>query len=130
LNGTCSAVRDTSTTQGIDAYDAVIRSYLPVTSNLFANSSVDGSGMIDGVPVVPDRPPPGPVPGALLGAAAGLLLASIWRYGAADVALAVTFVFAGIVAVLVASPAWRRFAVGLLVAAVVAGAGSWATVLR
>jgi hypothetical protein len=76
--------------------------------------------MIDGMPVVPDRPPPGAGPGAVLGLAAGSLLASIWRYGAADVALAVSFVFAGIVGVLVAATGWQRFAVGLVCAAVVA----------
>ncbi len=47
---------------------------------------------------------------------------SIWLFGAADVALAVTAVFAGLVAVLLAgAPGWRPFAVGLLAGAVVAG---------
>jgi hypothetical protein len=69
-----------------------------------------------------DRPPPGGLPGALLGVAAGLLLASIWLFGAWDVALAVTAIFGGLVAVLLAgSPGWRPFATGLLVFAVVAG---------
>lgn len=73
-------------------------------------------------PVVPDRPSPGPLPGALLGGAAGLLLASIWLLGAWDVALAVTAVFGGLVAVLLAGlPGWRPFATGLLVFAGVAG---------
>jgi hypothetical protein len=74
-------------------------------------------------PVVPDRPPPGPLPAAVLGVAAGLLLASIWVYGARDVALAVTAVFAGLVAVLLASsPGWRPFATALIGFALV-GAG-------
>jgi hypothetical protein len=72
---------------------------------------------------VPDRPPPGSVPGGILGVAAGLLLAAIWRYGRWDVAAAVSAVFAGLVAVLWAgAPGWRRFARALLVLAVVAGA--------
>ena len=71
---------------------------------------------------VPDRPRPGWIPGAVVGAAAGLLLATIWRYGAWDVALAVTAVFAGLVAaVLAGAPRWRPFATGLLVMALVAG---------
>ena len=71
-------------------------------------------------PVVPDRPPPGPLPGAVLGAAAGLLLAAVWRYGASDLALAVTLVFAGLVAVLTAgAPGWRPFGTALLAAAAV-----------
>lgn len=73
---------------------------------------------------VPDRERPGPLPGGLLGVAAGLLLASIWLLGASDVAFAVTAVFLGLVASLVAgSSAWRPFATALLVgAATVTGA--------
>lgn len=52
---------------------------------------------------------------------AGLLLSSIWLYGAWDVALAVTAVFAGLVAVLAGAPGWRAFGTGLLAAAVVTG---------
>ena len=71
---------------------------------------------------VPDRPRPGWLPGALLGVATGLLLSWIWWYGASDVAAAVTFVFAGLVAAMLAgAPSWRAFATGLLVAAVVTG---------
>ena len=72
--------------------------------------------------VVPDRPRPGWRSGAVLGVAAGLLLAAIWLYGAWDVALAVTAVFVGMVAVLIAGAAgWAAFGTGLLVAGVVAG---------
>ena len=56
---------------------------------------------------------------------AGLLLTSIWRYGAWDVALAVSAVFAGLVAVLLAGSAgWRPFGTALL-----AGAGLTAAVV-
>ncbi|GAA4755091.1 hypothetical protein GCM10023350_45680 [Nocardioides endophyticus] len=73
-------------------------------------------------PVVPNRPPPGAPAGALLGVLTGLLLTSIWLYGAWDVALAVTAVFAGLIAVLFAgAPGWRAFGTGLLVAAALAG---------
>ena len=69
-----------------------------------------------------DHQPPGALPGALLGVATGLFLGSIWLFGAADVALAVTAVFAGLVAVLFAGSAgWRPFATGLVAGAVVAG---------
>ncbi|MGY2701819.1 MULTISPECIES: hypothetical protein [unclassified Nocardioides] len=72
---------------------------------------------------VPERPRPSWLPGALIGVATGLLLSWIWWYGAWDVALAVTFVFAGLVAaVLAGAPGWRSFATGLLVAAAVTGA--------
>lgn len=71
---------------------------------------------------VPEGPRPGWAPGALLGVAGGLLLASIWLFGAAEVALAVTAVFVGLVAaVLAGAPDWRSFAVALLIAAVVTG---------
>jgi hypothetical protein len=54
--------------------------------------------------------------------AAGLLLSAIWRWGASDVALAVTLVFAGLVAAVIAgAPQWRRFGTGLLVGALVTG---------
>lgn len=70
---------------------------------------------------VPDRPQPGWRPGALIGVGAGLLLGSIWLFGAWDVALAVTAVFCGLVAVLVAgAPGWRPFGTGLLALALVA----------
>jgi hypothetical protein len=70
--------------------------------------------------VVPERPPPGRVAGALLGVPTGLFLMSIWLYGEWDVALAVTAVFAGLVAVLAGAPAWRPFATGLVPASVLA----------
>lgn len=71
---------------------------------------------------VPDRPAPGPAPGAVLGTAAGLLLAWLWADRSRDVALAVTLVFAGLVAAVTAgAPAWRRFALGMLAAALVVG---------
>lgn len=61
------------------------------------------------------------MPGAVLGVAAGLLLSGIWLFGDWNVALAVTFVFVGLVTVLLfGSPGWRPFATGLLAAAVVA----------
>jgi hypothetical protein len=72
---------------------------------------------------VPEHPRPGWPPGAALGVAAGLLLSCLWGYGAADVALAVTLVFTGLVAaVLAGAPRWRTFGTGLLVAAAVTGA--------
>ncbi|WP_243058850.1 hypothetical protein [Nocardioides sp. SR21] len=70
---------------------------------------------------VPHRRRPGWIPGAVLGVAAGLLVGAVWRYGARDVALAVTFVFVGLVAAMIGASHLRRFAVGLLVAAVIAG---------
>lgn len=75
-----------------------------------------------GVNVV-DHRPPGPLAGALLGIVAGLLLGSIWAYGDPEVAAAVTAVFLGLVAVLVANGSWRMFGVGMVTLAVVAGAG-------
>ena len=72
---------------------------------------------------VPDHPPPGSLPGGVLGVAAGVLLAAIWRYGRWDVAAAVSAVFVSLAAVLWAgAPGWRPFAVALLVLAVLAGA--------
>lgn len=69
-------------------------------------------------PLVPDRPPPGPILGAVLGVPAGLLLTTVWRYGAPDLAVAVSLVFAGLVAVLLAgAPGWRPFGTGMLAAA-------------
>lgn len=59
--------------------------------------------------------------GALFGVPTGLFLASIWLYGEWDVALAVTAVFAGLVAVLAGAPAWRPFAIGLVPSTVLAG---------
>lgn len=71
---------------------------------------------------VPDHPRPGWLPGGVLGVGAGLLLAAIWRYGAWDVALAVTFVFLGLVAAIIGgSSAWRRFGIGLLAGALLVG---------
>lgn len=69
------------------------------------------------------RQPPGPLPGAALGVAAGLLLSAVWSFGASDVALALTMVFVGlIVAVTLGAPSWLRFGAAMLVAAaVVAG---------
>lgn len=60
---------------------------------------------------------------------AGGLLASIWLYGAWDVALAVTLVFAGLIAVLAGAAAWRPFALGLVPASVLA-AGLLALIIR
>jgi hypothetical protein len=79
---------------------------------------------VDDPSVAPDRQPPGPLSGSVLGAAAGLLLSAVWSFGAADVALALTMVFVGlIVAVTLGAPSWRRFGVAMFVAAaVVAGA--------
>jgi len=70
--------------------------------------------------VVPERPPPGRLEGALLGVPTGLFVGSIWLYGEWDVALAVTAVFAGLVAVLAGAQAWRPFATGLVPSAVLA----------
>lgn len=76
---------------------------------------------MDRPPTVPDRRPPGPLPGAALGVGAGLLLAAVWAFGASDVALALTGVFAClVVAVMVGLPGWRVFGVAMLVAAAVA----------
>jgi hypothetical protein len=68
---------------------------------------------------VPDRPAPGPFAGGLLGVPAGLLLAWLWVDRDPAVALAVSLVFAGLVASIAAgAPAWRRFAIGMLSTAV------------
>lgn len=72
--------------------------------------------------MVPEHAPPGPLVGGALGVGAGLLLAGVWEYGAADVALALSLVFAGLAAVLLAgAPRWRSFATGLVAATVVVG---------
>ncbi|MEP9362881.1 hypothetical protein ABLE68_07950 [Nocardioides sp. CN2-186] len=71
-------------------------------------------------PEMPQRPPPGPAAGSLLGVPAGALVGAVWRYGASDVALAVTAVLVGLVGVLMASPGWRPFATGMGVVACVA----------
>jgi hypothetical protein len=69
---------------------------------------------------VPDRPAPGPGAGAVVGLAAGLLLGWLWTDRSRDVALAVSFVFAGLVAATAGgSSAWRPFAIGMLTGAVV-----------
>lgn len=66
----------------------------------------------------PRNAPPGRVPGAALGLAAGLLLAAVWAYGAWDVSLALSTVFAGLVlAVVLGAPAWRPFGLAMLAAA-------------
>lgn len=72
-------------------------------------------------PRVPDRRPPGPLPGAVLGVGAGLLLAAVWAFGASDVALALTGVFAClVVAVMLGLPGWRWFGVAMLGASALA----------
>ena len=67
--------------------------------------------------------PPGAVPGAVLGVAAGLLLGSIWAFGSGAVALAVTAVFLGLAAVLGVHDAWRRFGIALVALGALAGGG-------
>ncbi|MDH2416495.1 hypothetical protein [Nocardioides sp. CER19] len=65
---------------------------------------------------------PGPLPGAAVGVAGGLLVSAVWAYGAWDVALALTAVFAGLtIAVTLAAPGWRQFGLAMLVAAVAVG---------
>lgn len=72
-------------------------------------------------PTAPDRRPPGLSTGTALGVGAGLLLAAVWAFGASDVALALTGVFAClVVAVLVGLPGWRVFGLAMLVASAVA----------
>ncbi|GAA1960584.1 hypothetical protein GCM10009798_20340 [Nocardioides panacihumi] len=69
------------------------------------------------------REPPGQVPGLVVGVAAGLLLSTVWAFGAWDVALALTTVFAGLVlAIGLGAPAWRRFGLALLVGAALVAA--------
>lgn len=66
-------------------------------------------------PTVPHHPAPGPGAGALLGVPAGLLLGWLWVAKDADVAVAVSLVFAGLVAAVGAgAPDWRGFALGML----------------
>ena len=73
---------------------------------------------------MPDRPRPGPVPGGLIGLAAGVLLAWLWTYADREVALAVTLVMAGLVAAIAAgAPEWRTFAIAMLTVAVLASVG-------
>ena len=68
---------------------------------------------------VPARPRPGTFAGGLLGLPAGLLLAWLWADRDPAVALAVSLVFAGLVAsVATGAPGWRRFAIGMLSTAV------------
>ena len=68
---------------------------------------------------VPDRPAPRAGAGALVGLPAGLLLGWLWTDAARDAALAVSFVFAGLVAAVAGgSNAWRSFALGMLATAV------------
>lgn len=76
---------------------------------------------------VPDRPPPGPLAGALLGLPAGLLLTWLWADRDPAVAFAVSLVFAGLVASVAAgAPGWRRFATAMLgTAALVSVALIW-----
>ncbi|GAB7004539.1 hypothetical protein JCM18899A_20120 [Nocardioides sp. AN3] len=63
--------------------------------------------------------PPGPQVGAVLGAAGGLLLAGVWAFGAWDVALALTAVFAClVVALALGAPGWRPFDLALLLGAI------------
>lgn len=67
---------------------------------------------------VPDRPAPRSVAGAVVGVPAGLLLGWLWTDAARDAALAVSFVFAGLVAAVAGgSNAWRPFALGMLTSA-------------
>lgn len=54
--------------------------------------------------------------------AAGLLLSAVWGFGAWDVALALTAVFAALAVTLTfGAPAWRRFGTAMVVAAAVVG---------
>ena len=70
-----------------------------------------------------DRQPPGPVPGAAVGVAAGLLVSSVWAFGSWDVAVALTTVFVGlVVAVFLGAPRWHRFGVAMALGAGAVGA--------
>lgn len=72
---------------------------------------------------VPDRPAPRWPHGALVGLPAGLLLGWLWTDAARDAALAVSFVFLGLVAAVAGgSNAWRSFALGMLATAVLLAA--------
>lgn len=93
---------------------------LVVTQQLCA--PVRDSGVRE-IRTVPDRPAPGPGAGTLVGLAAGLLLGWLWTDAARDAALAVSFVFAGLVAAVAGgSNAWRPFALGMLASAVLLAA--------
>lgn len=71
---------------------------------------------------VSDRPAPLGA-GTLVGLAAGLLLGWLWTDAARDAALAVTFVFAGLVAAVAGgATAWRPFALEMAGSAVVVAA--------
>ena len=78
--------------------------------------------MYEEPPSAAGREAPGPVPGLVVGVAAGLLLSPVWAFGAWDVALALTTVFAGLVlAIALGAPAWRRFGLAMLVGAALVG---------
>lgn len=77
---------------------------------------------MDDPSAAPGRRPPGPLPGSVVGVAAGLLVSAVWSFGAADVALALTMVFVGlVVAVTFGAPSWRRFGIAMLAAAAAVG---------
>lgn len=69
----------------------------------------------------PEHPPPGPYAGAALGLVGGVLLAAVWAFGAADVAMALTGVFVClVVTVTFGIGGWAPFGIGMLTAAAVA----------